>query len=71
MTTPGLVIQLLMAVMVMTRDAARAAILGDLYRPGSFAVKTQVLNLVLFAVLLLMGIWVLVWMVRKLAQAWR
>jgi hypothetical protein len=59
-----------LAVMVMTRDTARAVLLGNLYRPGSFVVETQVLNLVLFGVLLVMGVAVLVWMVSKLKQAW-
>lgn len=58
------------AVMVLTRDTARSVILGDLYQPVSFAVKTQAMNLALFGVLLLGGVAVLVWMIRKLKQAW-
>ncbi|MEN8005777.1 MAG: hypothetical protein ABFS42_02135 [Candidatus Krumholzibacteriota bacterium] len=59
-----------MAAMVLMRDMARGAVLADLYRPGDFAVKTQVLNLVLFAGLLVGGIAIVVWMVRKLQKAW-
>jgi hypothetical protein len=62
---------LVLAVMVMIRHTARSAILGDLFRPDSFPVETQGLNLVLFALLLLTGLAVLVWMVKRLAAAWR
>ncbi len=59
-----------MIVMIMMRDAVRAGSLGAHFRPETFAVQPQVLNLVIFAVLLLAGIGVLVWMVRQLYLAW-
>jgi hypothetical protein len=57
-------------IMVLTRDTARLATLGDLYRPASFPVKTQALNLTLFAGLLVCGVMMLVWMIRKLKRSW-
>jgi hypothetical protein len=47
------------------------AVMADLYQPASFQVKTQTFNLVLLVVMLVGGVVVLGWMIRKLQQAWR
>ena len=59
-----------MIVMITMRDIVRNGMLGDLYRPATFVVKTQTLNLVLFGLLLVGGIVTVVWMVRKLYLGW-
>lgn len=59
-----------MTVMVMVRDALRRGSLGFHFRPETFGVVPQTLNLVIFAVLLVSGIATLVWMLRRLYLAW-
>ena len=59
-----------MVTMIMMRDVVRGGHLGAHFQPATFAVQPQVLNLVLFVVLLLGGIAVLVWMLRQLHMAW-
>ena len=56
--------------MILMRDVVRSGILGDHFQPGEFVVQPQVLNLVIFAILLLAGIGVMVWMLRTLYLAW-
>ena len=56
--------------MILMRDTVRDAWLGDLYVPAEFAVQPQMLNLVIFAVLLVAGIGVMIWMLRTLYMAW-
>ena len=56
--------------MVLMRDIVRNGMLGTHFAPAEFMVQPQVLNLVLFAVLLVAGIGVLVWMLRTLYVAW-
>lgn len=68
LATALLLVQLV--VMIIMRDLVRGGMLGDLYQPGEFVVQPQTLNLVLFAVLLVMGIAVVFWMVRKLVLVW-
>ncbi len=59
-----------MVTMIMIRDVVRSGHLGSYYRPATFAIQSQVLNLVIFGVLLLAGIAVMVWMLRQLYMAW-
>lgn len=59
-----------LAIMILMRDVVRSGTLGEHYRPAEFAVEPQMLNLVLFGVLLVAGIGVLVWMLRTLYRAW-
>ena len=59
-----------MITMIMMRDIVRRGHLGAHYRPGTFAVEPQVLNMVIFAGLLLGGAGVLVWMLRRLSAVW-
>jgi hypothetical protein len=61
---------ILLLVMILLRDVVRAAYLGDLYRPAQFPLQTQIFNLALFAALLLGGLVTVIWMLRKLKQAW-
>lgn len=60
---------LTMAVMILMRDAARAGYLAGLANLQEIPVRTQALNLAIFAVLLLGGIATVVWMVRRLLAA--
>ena len=62
--TEGTLVQL--AAMVLMRDVVRGGFLADHYRPADFPVQTQVLNLVLFAGLLVAAVGVIFWMVRLL-----
>jgi hypothetical protein len=55
-----------MALMVVQRDLARAAALGELYLPADLAAEPQWLNMGIFAVLLAGGIGLVVWMVGRL-----
>ena len=59
-----------LVIMILMRDVVRWGTLGAHYRPEAFAVQAQVLNLVIFAVLLLAGIGILIWMLRTLYLAW-
>ncbi len=59
-----------MVIMVMMRDVVRSGHLGSHFQPATFAVQTQVLNLVIFVVLLLAGTGTMVWMLRQLYLAW-
>lgn len=59
-----------MVTMIMIRDLVRGGHLGDRFQPASYAVQPQVMNLVIFAVLLLGGVAVVAWMVRQLRAAW-
>jgi hypothetical protein len=56
--------------MITMRDIVRNGFLGEYYKPAEFAVKTQTLNLVLFGLLLVGGVWTVVWMVRRLYLSW-
>ncbi len=66
----GVLTAVQMVTMIMIRDVARGGTLGVHYRPETFAVRTQALNLAIFAVLLLGGVGVMVWMLRQLYLAW-
>ncbi len=55
-----------MLVMILLRQAVRDSYLAGLYRPQEMVVRTQGLNLVLFAVLLVGCLAVVVWMLRRL-----
>jgi hypothetical protein len=66
----SLVTLVVMVAMIVMRDAVRGGSLGVHFDAGSFPVQTQVLNLSLFAVLLVGGAVTLVWMIRRLHQAW-
>jgi len=59
-----------MLTMISLRDIVRRGSLIEWYRPEAFEVQTQVLNLALFVVLLVVGIGTLVWMLRRLYLAW-
>jgi hypothetical protein len=59
-----------MALMVVMRDLARGGMLSGVYTPEAFPVVPQWLNMGIFTVLLLGGIAVVVWMVRRLARVW-
>ena len=60
---------LTLVTMIAMRDIVRSGYLADHYQPATFPVQTQLLNLIVFAVLLLAGIGTTVWMVRKLYLA--
>ncbi len=60
---------LTVALMVLMRDLVRAGYLAEHYRPETFAVQTQGLNLALFALLLVAGLAIVFWMVRRLLDA--
>ncbi len=68
--TPVVVTLAVMAAMVAIRHLVRRAVLAESYRPDTFAVQPQNLNMMIFAVLLVAGLGVLVWMVRSLQKAW-
>jgi hypothetical protein len=59
-----------LVIMILMRDVVRFGTLGEHYRPAEFAVQPQMMNLVIFAVLLVAGIGVLIWMLRTLYLAW-
>ena len=59
-----------MITMIMMRDVVRGGHLGDHFQTASYAVQPQVMNLVIFAVLLLGGIAVVAWMLRQLCVVW-
>jgi hypothetical protein len=56
--------------MILLRDQVRAGYLNGIYLPKTFPLQTQLFNLVLFFVLLAGGVVTVIWMVRKLRQAW-
>jgi len=60
---------LTLVTMIAMRDIVRSGYLADHYQPAAFPVQTQLLNLIVFAVLLLAGIGTTVWMLRKLYLA--
>jgi hypothetical protein len=64
-----LLVAVTLVAMVLVRDAVRSAYLASAFQPERFAVSTQVLNLALFAALLVGGIVVVGWMVRRFAAA--
>lgn len=68
MPTAMTVIQ--MVVMITMRDIVRNGFLAEFYKPTEFAVKTQMGNLIIFAVLLVGGTLTVVWMVRRLYLSW-
>lgn len=59
-----------MFTMIMMRDVVRGGHLGDRFQPALYAVQPQVMNLVIFALLLLGGIAVVAWMLRQLYVVW-
>ena len=59
-----------LVVMILMRDAIRSATLGSHFQLSGFAVQPQMFNLILFAVLLLAGIGVMIWMLRALYLVW-
>ncbi|MBU2502126.1 hypothetical protein KJ682_12420 [bacterium] len=56
--------------MIMMRDTVRNGTLGADFRPATFEVQPQVLNLVIFAVMLVGGLVLLFWMLRQFYVAW-
>ncbi len=56
--------------MVLMRDIVRNSMLAGHFQPAEFMVEPQMANLVIFAVLLVAGIGVAIWMLRTLYVAW-
>jgi len=56
--------------MILLRDQVRTGYLDGIYTPENFPLQPQYFNITLFALLLASGVVTLVWILRKLAQAW-